>query len=143
MGGARKPPRSRTQSSSYDRTVAEDAGSSPRIERLRKDFAKFRRTHPLRTRIPDSLRRAALSALQRGSSESEVRRACGVTSDQLSQWGKHQQVCAPHPSLETAAARVFPVVDSIAGLSPSSEPDQQGMELRIGTWAVYIKQLQG
>jgi hypothetical protein len=142
MGGARKPPRSRTRSS-HDHTVADVAGSSPRIERLRQDFAKFRRTHPLRTRIPDSLRRAALAALQRGSSESAVRRACGVTSDQLAQWGRHPQVCTPHPSLETAAARVFPVVDSTAGLSPSSEPEQQSLELRIGTWAVYIKQLQG
>ena len=141
MGATRKSPRSRTQRA-HDSTVAGGAGSSPRIERLRRDFAKFRRTHPLRTRVPDSLRRAALVALQSGTSESEVRRACGVTSDQLAQWGRHQKGCASQSSLETAAPRVFPVVDSTAGLPQSSEPEQSELELRIGNWAICVRQLQ-
>jgi hypothetical protein len=75
MGAARKRPRSRSRRN-HDNTVAGGAGANPRIERLRRDFARFRRTHPLRTRIPDSLRNAALAALQDGAcdfSESWIR----------------------------------------------------------------------
>lgn len=141
MGTARKTPRSSIRKS-HDRAVSGDNGSSARVERLRRDFAKFRQTHPLRTRIPDSLRRAALAALHGGTSESEVRRACGVTSDQLAQWRKHPQVCMPQRGLEIPEPRVFPVVESTDGPFHTREPEQQDLELRIGSWAISVRQLQ-
>ena len=141
MGSTRKTPRSRIRKS-HDRAVTGDAGSGARVERLRRDFARFRQTHPLRTRIPDSLRRAALSALHSGTTESEVRRACGVTSDQLAQWRKHQQVCVPQRSLEIPEPRFFPVVDSTDGSFHTREPEQQDLELRIDSWAIRVRQLQ-
>lgn len=141
MGAARKTPRSRTPRK-QDRTMAGDAGPSPRVERLRRDFARFRRTHPLRTRIPDSLRCAALAAVQDGTTESEVRRACGVTSDQLAQWGKHPQARAPRGGLHRVESRVFPVVDDRTELMHGRETESQELELRLGGWAISVRQLQ-
>jgi transposase-like protein len=137
MGSPRKKSRSRTKKND-DSSLAGDAGFNPRVDRLRRDFAKFRRTHSLRTRIPDSLRNAALAALKSGTTESEVRQACGVTSDQLAYWRKHQ----PQQGLESPGPRIFPVVDSPAVLSQTIEPEQQDLELRLGGWSICVRPLQ-
>jgi hypothetical protein len=143
MGAARK--RTVPNRKHRTRAVASEADPSPRVERLRRDFAKFRREHPLRTRIPDSLRNAALAARRSGSSESEIRRACGVTSDQIAQWRKPQQKCAQARELEGQAPRVFPVVDDLAsmGMTQAGESVQQELELRIGGWAICVRQVEG
>ena len=138
MGTSRRTARSRRH---RDRAGGRDVGPIPRVERLRQSFAKFRRDYPSRTRIPDSLRNAALEALRSGTSESEVRRACGVTSDQLAQWRKHQQVCLPERGLDMPEPRVFPVVDNKAGMSHAREVEQQDLEFRIGGWAICVRQL--
>ena len=143
MGAARK----RTVRNKKHRTRAggSEAEPSPRVERLRRDFAKFRREKPLRTRIPDSLRNAALAALRSGISESELRRACGVTSDQIAQWRKPQQELAHARGPEGQAPRVFPVVDDLAGAGMTHTGDvmQQELELRIGGWAICVRQVEG
>jgi acetyl-CoA acetyltransferase len=141
MGAARKRPRSRSQRN-HDNAVAGGAGANPRIERLRRDFARFRRTHPLRTRIPDSLRNAALAALQDGATESEVRRACGVTSDQIAQWAASQQARAPRTRRHQVEPRVFPVVEDATDLRHGSEAESQELELRLGSWSISVRQLQ-
>jgi len=142
MGSPRKTSRSRSKKND-EIALADDAGFNPRVDRLRRDFAKFRRTHPLRTRIPDSLRNAALAALESGTTESEVRRACGVTSKQLAQWRRRQRRRSdPQHRLENAEPRIFPVVDSTTVLSEGSEPEQQDLELRLGGWSICVKPLQ-
>ena len=142
MGARRK--RSRN-SKRHVRAEAADVDPNPLVEQLRRSFAKFRRVQPLRTRIPDSLRNAALAALQGGTSESAVRRACGVTSDQLAQWRKHQQSRGQMREADVRAARVFPVVDEMAGveLTPSGQPGPQDLELRIGGWAISVRPVEG
>ncbi|MBW2736490.1 MAG: hypothetical protein JRH20_29230 [Deltaproteobacteria bacterium] len=112
----------------------DSAGASRRVEGLRRRFAKFRHEHESGTRIPDSLRHAALAALPSGNSESEVRRACGVTSNQLARWRKHWKASAEARELEVQAPRVFPVVDDLAGmgLAQARGPVQQDLELCIG-----------
>jgi hypothetical protein len=140
MGAAHKRPRNRSRRSQSS-TVANVAAANPRIERLRRDFARFRRTHPLRTRIPDSLRNAALAALQHGVAESEVRRACGVTSDQIAQWTKSQQKHAPRARLHPVEPRVFPVVQDATDQQHGSEAEPQELELRLGGWAVSVRHL--
>jgi len=122
--------------------VARVAEANPRIERLQRDFARFRRTHPLRTRIPDSLRSAALDALQNGAAESEVRRACGVTSDQIAQWTKSQPGHAPRARLHPVEPRIFPVVEDATDPQHGSEVEPPELELRLGSWAVSVRQLQ-
>ena len=143
MGAARK--RTARTRKHRDRAGASDVVTSPRIERLRRDFAKFRREHSLRTRIPDSLRNAALAAVQSGTSESEIRRACGVTSDQIAQWRRHHQASAQARDLDEQEPRVFPVVDDMAGIgiAQSGEPMQQDLEMRIGGWAICVRQVEG
>ena len=142
MGTAKRTPASRKRRQ-RNRAVAGDVGSSHQVERLRRDFAKFRRTHELRTRIPDRLRRGALAALQKGTTESEVRRACGVTSKQLAQWQKSQRGCEPQHSLENLEPRIFPVFDTAAGLSPAGDAEQQELELRLGSWSICVRQRYG
>jgi hypothetical protein len=141
MGAGHKRPRNRSRRS-HSSTVASVAAANPRIEHLRRDFVRFRRTHPLRTRIPDSLRNAALAALQDGAAESEVRRACGVTSDQIAQWDKSQQARAPRASLHQVEPQVFPVVEDASDLQHGSEAEPQELELRLGSWAISVRQLQ-
>ena len=127
-----------------DRDGGSKSGSNPSVARLRQSFAEFRREHPSRTRIPDSLRSVALAALRSGTAESEVRWACGVTSDQLAQWHKRQEACAQTRDLEGLQPRVFPVVDDMAGIgmTDADGPVQQGLELRVGGWAISIRQVE-
>jgi len=115
-----------------------------RVERLRQSFARFRREHPLRTRIPDGLRNAALTAIENGASEAEVRRACGVTSDQLAQWRNRREgrrrPGGPRPVV--AEPRIFPVVDDKAVVSKIAG-GVQDLELRFGGWSICIRQVEG
>jgi len=117
------------------------AGASRGVEGLRRRFAKFRREHEPGTRIPDSLRHAALAARRSGVSESEVRRVCGATSDQLARWRKHREASAEAREVEGQAPRVFPVVDDLTGMgiAQAGEPAQQDLELRLGGWAICIR----
>jgi hypothetical protein len=142
MGTARKRPRRRNQTRTY-RTPTTDSEPSRRIERLRRDFARFRRTHPLRTRIPDPLRRSALAALQAGEMEAEVRRACGVTSDQLAQWAKPQHARAPQHPVQAPPPRVFSVVDDAATAPEGREVEPDALELRLGGWSISVRSVQG
>lgn len=143
MGSARRVPRSGTNKDDGP-PLTSDVGVIPRVEGLRRDFGRFRRTHPLRTRIPDALRQAALAALASGTTESDVRRACGVTSEQLARWRRQPRACEPRRSLQRAEPRVFPVVDGSADLLHCREPEEQEqeLELRIGGWAICVRQLQ-
>lgn len=119
-----------------------------RVEQLRRSFVRFRREHPSGTRIPDSLRKAALTAIDSGASEAEVRRACSVTSDQLGQWRNCQQrrggsggqqlpVVDPDP-------RIFAVVDDEGLVGVGGGPENpRDLEVRLGGWSICIRQVEG
>jgi hypothetical protein len=97
--------------------------------------------------MPDSLRNEALTALRSGTPASEVRRACGVTSDQLAQWRKHQEAGAPVRDLVGPEPRVFSVVDDMddmvdLGIAPTRRDAHQELELHIGGWAICIRQIE-
>ncbi len=117
------------------------AGARRRLEHLRRSFAKFRRVHRPRTRIPQELRDEALGALRCGASEPDVRRACRITLEQLQWW----QRCGARPcDPEEHTALVFPVVDEVSGVAIERTEDHaaQELELRIGGWAICIRQLE-
>jgi len=118
--------------------------ASRRVEGLRRRFAKFRREHEPRTRIPESLRNAALAAQRSGISESEVRRSCGATSDQLARWHKRQEASARAHELDGLQPRVFPVVDDLPNMSiaEAEDPARQDLELRMGGWAICIRPME-
>jgi len=143
MGSAREIGRG-NRKKDHDGAGRDDGGSHARVERLRREFSRFRRTHPLRTRIPDPLRQAVLTALARGTAEEDVRRACGITSDQLALWRKAPQACEPRRALRRAEPRIFPVVDDAVDISQSSDPETQvaELELRFGGWSISVRQLQ-
>ena len=126
------------------------AAGPHRVEHLRRSFVRFRREHPSRTRIPDTLRKAALRAIENGASEADVRRACGVTSDQLAQWRRHRQEGRGRqrsggqqsPVVAEPEPRIFSVIDDegVAGNNAEGLPD---LELRLGGWSVCIRQVEG
>ena len=127
---------------------AEEREAGPqRVEYLRRSFVRFRREHPSRTRIPDSLRKAALTAIENGASEAEVRRACGVTLDQLAQWRRHRQQgrgrrAGGHQSPVVAEPRIFSVIDD-EGVAGKNADGLRDLELRLGGWSVCIRQVEG
>jgi transposase-like protein len=112
------------------RRMQTDADSG--VERLRRSFTAFRKRHAGRTRIPDALRQEVLATLEEGATESEVRRACGVTAEQLLRWRKRERAEAP---------LVFPIVEEpVAAGMAEGEPD---LELRLGRWFIRIGQVEG
>ncbi|MCK5805790.1 MAG: hypothetical protein KAI66_23365 [Lentisphaeria bacterium] len=145
MGSSRRIRGSRAQKI-LGYAVRDDGEVGLRIAGLRRDFARFRRTHSPRTRIPDGLRQATLEVLDSGIEENEVRRVCGVTSDQVAQWRKHPQAREPERPLQRQELRVFPVVDDFAAARHGGEPAPQKqdleLELRLGDWTLCIRQRQ-
>jgi hypothetical protein len=83
--------------------------------------------------------------LRRGVSESDVRRACRVTPEQLEWWRRRRSGARTIAELDERAVRIFPVVDEEqeAGSSEVNEPAAgqaaQHLELRIGGWAICIR----
>lgn len=65
---------------------------------LQRRFARFRDAHRRQTRTPDSLRSAALAALDQGVAPAELRRTCGLSWKQLQQW---QGLWRSDPSAKT------------------------------------------
>jgi hypothetical protein len=126
------------------RAGAGGARARRRIEHLRWSFAKFRRAHRPRTRIPQELRDEALGALRCGASELDVLRACRITQEQLERWRQRERFSARNRDLDEQALRVFPVVDDEAVVAIERTGDQaaQELELRIGGWAICIRQFE-
>ena len=145
MGSSRRIRGSRGQKD-HGYAVRDEGEVGLRIAGLRRNFARFRRTNSPRTRIPDGLRQATLDVLDSGIEESEVRRACGVTSDQVAQWRKNPQARDLERSLQRQELRVFPVVDDFASAGHGGEPAPQKqdleLDLRLGDWTLCIRQRQ-
>lgn len=120
------------------------ASSDPRVESLRQRFARFRREHRPRTRYPQALRAAVLSALRSGATELEVRRACGVSSVQLTQWRRREVAVVEESGLAKQQARVFSVVDELpeVNVERAMRPAEADVELRLGRWAIWIRRVE-
>lgn len=122
-----------------------DATSDARVEALRQRFARFRRAHEPRTRYPRNLRAAVLAALRGGVAEPELRRACGLSADQLAAWRRREQIEAQQDAKVTPPPRVFSVVDEFPGSHPDRAvpPVGEDVELFICGWAVRIRRVEG
>jgi hypothetical protein len=109
-------------------------------EEISERFAAFRRAHPKNTRIPSDLRMAVVDALARGLSPSLLRRTCGVSTGQLGWWRTRSRTSAP---VAIQPPRVFSVTGDAAPRSPelSVLPPADGLELRLGSWSVCVRQL--
>lgn len=120
------------------------ASTEVEVKRLGRRFEIFRRSHEPGTRIPEVLRAAALATLERGASTADLLRACRITSVQLRLWRQHLRR-GTQGGTGNPVAQVFNVVDEAeerdAGLG--CEPEAPEFELRLGHWAVRIRQVTG
>ena len=125
--------------------VVGDLNVQRRVEQLRRSFAKFRREHRARTRIPDSLRDAAVAAVKSGATELEVRRACNISWGQLTQWQQNHKIRARTYEVVKPKPRVFPIVDEVPRMNVAPAVTgcvKQNLELRVGGWSVCIRQVE-
>jgi len=123
---------------------ADRASGKQRLEQLSRSFEAFRREHRRGTRIPKALRDEALAMLSSGTPEVEVLRACRIVPQQLSWWRRGQGGGSQGRDLPEPKARIFPVVDDVPAVAVERDGDRQwqSLELRIGQWAISIRQLQ-
>ena len=141
MGDADRGPRARRQGK--PRPKPDDSV----LAEVRKRFKEFRGQHKRFTRIPDTLREAALEALDRGIAPAALRRRCGVTADQLVQWEKERQQARDGgeslvDTTETPRTECFRVVDcEEANDDATTTAAPERLELRIGPWAITIRGL--
>lgn len=127
--------------------VADDTSGERRLEQLKRSYEKFHREHGRGTRIPQELRDAALAAVESGTLEGEVRRACHISRTQLGWWRRSQRASGGkfEPTEQQAKqARVFPVVDEVGGIAVGGAGEQEahGVQLRVGRWEISIRQVQ-
>jgi len=136
--------RRRVKNEGHGDETASSETNAERLEDLRRIFAKYRREHRSRARIAQSLRDAALNAIQSGIAERDVRRACRISREQLGFWRRGQRVSGKQLGLPEQKARIFPVVDdsrerSDEGAEQSAVSD---LHLRVGRWEICIRQVE-
>jgi hypothetical protein len=124
-------------------TYTECTSNELEIEQLRRGFEAFRREHRPGTRIPQVLRDKALAALSGGTPKLKVLRACRISPQQLRWWRQGQSCGAQGLELREHEARIFPVVDDVPAIAVerAGEHQAQELELRIGRWAISLRQL--
>ena len=132
----RKPARQASGRAETSQTKAKQ-----RIENLRRRFANFHRAHSPGTRIPQTLRDAALLALRNGIPAAEVRQACRINSIQLKLWQRSQSHDAKESEADGQMVRVFPVIEEEIEMptEPSSVKASQGLSLSISGWDIFIR----
>jgi hypothetical protein len=105
------------------------------IEKLQRDFDEYRAYATTRKVVPPRLRAAAMAAIDDGLPKAAVKRACGVSSKQLSAWRGHRgEAIAPATRLPTP--RVLTVV---ADKALASKPNVAiRFEIRMWRWSVTL-----
>ncbi len=116
------------------------ASTNPALEKVKRQFAEFHRTHPPNTRVPDVLRQAALAAVRQGVTRTQLRRSCGVSSSQLGQWQRRVEVMG-RPDFDVRDARVFSVVEDANEPATSNSHDE--LELRLDGWSIRVRSVDG
>ena len=139
MGKRSRRPAVPRQSTRRRATV--NTSAAPTVARLERRFAKFRGEHPPRTRIPDNLRGAVLSAMRQGVPMAELRRICGLGSNQIEYWQKSLGEILTHPDPPVQDARVFSVAGDIPtpDVEPTDYKREQHLDLRLDGWSISIR----
>lgn len=110
---------------------------------LEKQFNEFHKNHPPQTKIPDHLRHAVLRAIQNGTPEQEIRKACVITSNQIRQWQKSSTI--PIKTDKIQKARILAIHDDneIQNVKPAeiTTAKNHPMEIRLGQWSISINHL--
>jgi hypothetical protein len=115
--------------------IGERADAAAVLAQLVKRFEEFRANHARLTRVPTDLRSAVLDAVDSGVSAHAIRRACGVSSSQITSWldGRTRSRATP-PHRDDV--RVFPVVEQSPNATPQAE---QTLTLQLGAWSVSVR----
>jgi hypothetical protein len=124
--------------------VLSDDESSQVLERLRRGFSEFRRTHRSRARISQTLREATLEAIRQGTEEQEVMRVCGISKEQLVRWRECTGERWKRDGADETRPLVFPVVEDFCGarqLGGGGAEVAEPIELRVGRWSISIRPL--
>lgn len=117
-------------------------------EVLRRRFEHFREQSAPRTRVPQTLRRAVLEAVEQGVSMQALRRELGLTHTQMRSWQREVSRPAKEVSVANGVPRVraFEVVEPpVSGESAmaddrvSSVVAGEALELRLGGWSLVIR----
>jgi hypothetical protein len=111
------------------------------LEQLERRFARFRRKNPGQTRIPDALRRDALTAVRLGVTRSQLRNACGISSDQLKHWQGDAGSAVTEQEPDIQEARVFSILEDVPAREPEcrGHDEEQQLELRLGDWSISVR----
>lgn len=121
-----------------------DGGQSERVgvsavAELKERFAVFHRENPPGTRIPADLRAAVVEAIQRGVAPTRLRRSCGLSTGQLTQWRAVARGTRGSGA-GTPRPRAFSVVDTPArAWAAAVAGPTEELELRLGRWSVSVR----
>ena len=125
---------------------------------LSRRFNDFRGGHPRGTRIPESLRKAVVLAIQNGASRSSLQKTCGVSWIQMERWQARygdelkqgRRSAAPtelphadkplptYPKL-VPPPRILPVVDDEPAGHAASAHKAPTLELQILGWRISLQ----
>ncbi len=114
--------------------------TAPIVAQLERRFAKFHDEHPAQTRVPDSLRGAVLVAMRQGVTAAELRRSCGLGSNQIEYWQNSISEIPADTDPAVQGARVFSVVGDVSApdVEPTDRKREQRLELRLDGWSISI-----
>ena len=115
-----------------------DGNDTEELEQLSRSYAKFRRTHKPRMRIPEDLRKATLETVDKGVPDKLVQEACRVSPEQLNRWREIQRLGGRVKNEKKAKPRVFKVVDAPVEKREPTAP----VQLRIGGWEICLRQIE-
>lgn len=123
------------------RRATVSTSTAPNLAQLERRFAEFRREHPPQTRIPDSLRDAVLVAMRQGVTAADLRRCCGLGSNQIEYWQKSLGEIQAHTNPAVQNARVFSVVGDmpVPDVETTDHKREQRLELRLDGWSISIR----
>ena len=109
------------------------------LKRLQHDFETLRKRKRRSKHIPQTLRQAVLTAVEDGISDPEIRRACGVTSAQLKQWGSEGRTPRKDPSSvgTQADVRILRVIEDPE--QGKAKNDGVQLELKVGQCRISIQ----
>jgi len=121
------------------------------VKALEQRFRTLRQqTAGRRCRVPRELRQSVLWALEAGAKASAIRRACGVSAQQLVRWreeatergGDVPGVSRQRAAVASPPPKVLEIVDP-----PQPKPGESGLdlnrplevELRLGDWRLNLR----
>jgi len=98
---------------------------------LAMQFDSHRKSHKPVKRIPDSLRNAAVAALEEGLPVSRICNACRIAHSQLKAW----QISAQKGN----DIKILPVLDNHSCLDKKNSDGSAPLTLSLGNWRISIE----